>query len=104
MTGLRVFIAEDDPIVSMGYKSMLRMLSHTVCGAALDGNSAIEGVLETRPDIVIMDINMPGCDGITAANQITKMLNIPVILVTGYQNESFITRSTESGAYYYLDS
>ncbi|MCI8742462.1 MAG: ANTAR domain-containing protein, partial [Lachnospiraceae bacterium] len=49
-----------------------------------------------------MDINMPGCDGITAANQITKMLNIPVILVTGYQNESFITRSTESGAYYYL--
>lgn len=102
MADLRVFIAEDDPIVLMGYKSMLRMLNHTVCGSALDGNSAVTGVLDLKPDIVIMDINMPGCDGITAANQITKLLNVPIILVTGYQNESFITRSTESGAYYYL--
>lgn len=102
MTGLNIFIAEDDPIVLMGYKSMLRMLNHTVCGSALDGSLAISGVLELKPDLVIMDINMPGCDGITAANQITKTLNVPIILVTGYQNESFITRSAESGAYYYL--
>ncbi len=102
MADLRVFIAEDDPIVLMGYKSMLRMLHHTVCGSALDGNSAVSGVLDLKPDIVIMDINMPGCDGITAANQITKELSVPIILVTGYQNESYITRSTESGAYYYL--
>lgn len=102
MTGLRIFIAEDDPTVSMGYKSMLRMLGHTVCGSALDGNSAISEALKQKPDLVIMDINMPGCDGITAADQITKTLNIPIILVTGYQNESFITRSTESGACYYL--
>lgn len=102
MTGLHIFIAEDDPIVLMGYKSMLRMLNHTVCGSALDGNHAVSGVLDLKPDLVIMDINMPGCDGITAANQITKTLNVPIILVTGYQNESFITRSAESGAYYYL--
>lgn len=102
MTGLHIFIAEDDPIVLMGYKSMLRMLNHTVCGSALDGSQAVSGVLELKPDLVIMDINMPGCDGITAANQITKALNVPIILVTGYQNESFITRSAESGAYYYL--
>ena len=102
MAGLRVFVAEDDPIVLMGYKAMLRMLDHTVCGSALDGNGAVAGVLDQRPDIVIMDINMPDCDGITAANRITAQMNVPVILVTGYQNESFITRSTESGAYYYL--
>lgn len=102
MSGLRIFIAEDDPIVLMGYKSMLRMLGHMVCGSALDGDHAISSVLDLKPDLIIMDINMPGCDGITAANQITKTLNIPIILVTGYQNESFITRSAESGAYYYL--
>lgn len=102
MDNLRIFIAEDDPIVLMGYKSMLRMLNHNVCGSALDGNSAVSGVLNSRPDLVIMDINMPGCDGITAANQITSALNVPIILITGYQNESFITRSTKSGVYYYL--
>lgn len=102
MSSLRVFIAEDDPVVLMGYQSMLRMLKHTVCGTALDGNDAVSGVLTSKPDIVIMDINLPGCDGITAANEIGKSLTVPIILVTGYQNESFITRSTESGAYYYL--
>lgn len=102
MDNLRVFIAEDDPVVLMGCKSMLRILNHTICGTAMDGNNAVLGVLEQKPDIVIMDINMPGCDGIVAADQITEQLDIPIILVTGYQNETFINRSTESGVYYYL--
>lgn len=102
MDNLRVFIAEDDPVVLMGCKSMLRILNHTICGSAMDGNSAVLGVLELKPDIVIMDINMPGCDGITAADQITEKMDIPIILVTGYHNENFINRSTKSKVYYYL--
>ncbi|MCC8025534.1 MAG: response regulator [Clostridium sp.] len=102
MDNLRVFIAEDDPVVLMGCKSMLRILNHTICGSAMDGNSAVQSVLELKPDIVIMDINMPGCDGITAADQITEKLDIPIILVTGYQDENFINRSTKSRVYYYL--
>lgn len=102
MDRLRVFIAEDDPVVLMGCRSMLRILGHTVCGSAMDGNSAVQGVFEQRPDIVVMDINMPGCDGITAADQITEKLDIPIILVTGYHNETFINRSTKTGVYYYL--
>ncbi len=102
MENLRVFIAEDDPVVLMGCKSMLRILKHTICGSAMDGNSTVRDVLQLKPDIVIMDINMPGCDGITAADQIKEKLDIPIILVTGYHNETFISRSTKSGVYYYL--
>lgn len=102
MDKLRIFIAEDDPVVLMGCRSMLRILGHTVCGSAMDGNSAVQGILEQKPDIAIMDINMPGCDGITAADQVTEKLDIPVILVTGYHNETFIDRSTRSGVYSYL--
>lgn len=102
MEHLRIFVAEDDPVVLMGYKSMLRILEHVICGYATNGADAILGVLEQKPDLVIMDINMPKCDGISAADKILQVLNVPIILVTGYHSNNFANRSATSGAYYYL--
>lgn len=102
MEHLQIFIAEDDPVVLMGYKSMLRILDHDVCGWATNGADAVLGVLKQKPDLVIMDINMPKCDGISAADKILQILNVPIILITGYHSDNFANRSAASGAYYYL--
>lgn len=99
---IRIFIAEDDPIVLMGFVSMIRMLGYSICGTADDGSLAVSGILDTDPDIVLMDINMPKMDGLTAASEIMKKKKYPIIFVTGYHDENYIKRGTEVGAYYYL--
>lgn len=100
--GLRIFIAEDEPIVLMGFRAMVSECGHTVVGTAADGQAAIDGVLETKPDVVIMDINMPVVDGITAVEKINETLPVPAIVVTGYRSENYVERASSAEVYGYL--
>ena len=99
---LRIFIAEDDPLVLRGFMVMLEMLGHEVVATAQNGVLAVEAVPAYDPDLILMDINMPELDGISAIERIARKKPYPVILITGYQDEDYIRRGAEAGAYCYL--
>ena len=99
---LRILLAEDEFLVLMGIKSYVEKLGHEVVGTATDGLRAVELALETKPDLVIMDISMPNLDGIDAIKKINETLFIPSIIVSGYHDEKLINRATEEGVLYYL--
>lgn len=99
---LRVLLAEDEFLVLMGLKSNVEQLGYHVIGEVTNGESAVQVALEKKPDLVIMDINMPNMDGIEAIKKINETLFIPSIIVSGYYDEDLIRRATEEGVLYYL--
>lgn len=99
---LRIFIAEDEPLVLQGFKVMITGLGHKVIGSALDGNTAVDKILELQPDLVIMDINMPGIDGLEAIEKVNREIKIPCIVVTGYQDTALLERAAQLSVFGFL--
>jgi DNA-binding NarL/FixJ family response regulator len=69
----RILIVDDHFAVRTTIRSLLDWHSFQVCGDAKDGQEAIEKVIELKPDIVLLDINMPVMDGVTAAREIRRI-------------------------------
>jgi response regulator NasT len=99
---LRILLAEDEYLVLMGIKSYVEKLGHQVVGVATDGVKAVELAIEKKPDLILMDINMPNLDGIDAIKKINETLFIPCIIISGYHDEKLINRAAEEGVLYYL--
>lgn len=81
---------------------MLTNLGYLVIGEASDGQSAVNMARELKPDLVIMDIKMPGMDGIEAAKVLTEEKIAPVLLLTAYSQQDLIERAREAGVIGYL--
>lgn len=99
---LKILLAEDEYLCLMGIKNNLRLLDHEVIGECGDGNELVEFALSKKPDLIITDINMHSLDGIEAIKRINKILFIPSIIVSGYDDRELIERATEQGVFYYL--
>lgn len=99
-----VFIAEDEPVVLLGIKAMLTQLGYTVVGQAFDGREAVTQVLDLNPDFLLMDIKMPGKDGITALSEINarSRRQIPCIFISAFTDDAIITRANNAGAFCFL--
>lgn len=97
-------IADDHEVVREGLRLSLTRAPHIrVVGEATDGASAISLAERRRPSVVIMDIRMPGMDGLDAAKElIDKLPDTNVLLFTAYDERSLLTRGLESGAKGYL--
>ena len=99
-----VVVADDQSAVREGLVLLLGTLPGiTVAGQAADGNAAVELVAATRPQVVLMDLNMPGCDGTTATARITG--NYPgtrVVVLTTYADDESIIGALRAGALGYL--
>jgi two-component system, response regulator PdtaR len=102
MAGLRVLIAEDDPLVSISLSDQLDELGHTVVAVASDGQEAIDMALREKPEVALLDIKMPNVDGITAAEAIAAQLDIPMLMLTAYSERHLVMRAAEAGALAYL--
>jgi len=98
----RVIIADDESIIRMDLKEMLTHLGYLVVGEAVDGLSAVHMARELRPDLVIMDIKMPGLDGLSAAKMLTEEQIAPVLLLTAYSQRELIEGAREAGVVAYL--
>jgi AmiR/NasT family two-component response regulator len=98
----RVIVADDESIVRMDLREMLDSLGYLVVGEAGDGESAVHLSRELRPDIVIMDIKMPGMDGIDAGRILTEERIAPVLLLTAYSQEDLVERAKEAGVMAYI--
>ena len=98
----RVLIADDDPLIRMDLVEMLAEESFEVVGQVGDGERAAALAKELRPDLVIMDVKMPGKDGIQAAAEIAGEQIAPVIILTAFSERDLIQRALHAGAMTYL--
>ena len=98
----RVLIADDDPLIRMDLAEMLTEEGFEVVGQVGDGERAVELARTLRPDLVILDVKMPGKDGIQAAAEIADEQIAPVIILTAYCDRDLIQRAIDAGAMTYL--
>ena len=99
---LRVVVVEDETIIRLDLKERLESAGHHVIGEAGDGASALHMARELRPDLVVMDVKMPGLDGIDAARILTEEHVAPVVIVTAYGEHELIQRAGEAGVIAYV--
>jgi len=103
MNKLRLLIADDHEIVREGLRSLLELQGWKVVAEAVNGEDAVQKAKETNPDIAIIDIRLPGMDGIEAARQILQNgKQTKVLMLTMHDSEEFVRKAIEIGAQGYI--
>jgi DNA-binding NarL/FixJ family response regulator len=99
-----VVVADDQSAVREGLVLLLGTLAGiAVAGEAADGNAAVDVVAAVRPQVVLMDLNMPGCDGVAATRRITAEYPATrVVVLTTYADDESIIGALQAGALGYL--
>jgi response regulator NasT len=98
----RVLIAEDEAIIRMDLREMLTEEGFDVVAEASDGNEAVRLAREHSPDLVVLDIKMPGMDGIRAAEVITRERLAAVLVLTAFSQRDLALQAAQAGAMGYL--
>ena len=98
----RVLIAEDEALIRLDLKEMLEEEGYVVVAEVGDGQQAVERATELAPDLVILDIQMPVLDGLSAAEQIAAARIAPVIVLTAFSQRELVERARDAGAMAYL--
>jgi len=100
--GVRVVIAEDEAIVRLDLKEILEEEGYDVVGETGRGDEAVKLVRELAPDLAILDIKMPGQDGLTAAREITSEQSAAVLILTAFSQRNLIEEARDAGVLAYL--
>src|SRR5499426_3179701 len=102
--GIRVLCVDDHPIVREGIAAMIESQDDVVSvGEAADGKAAIEQYRKLKPDVVVMDLRMPGLGGLEATTQIRREFpTARIIVLTTYEGDEDIHRALDAGARGYL--
>jgi len=99
----RLIIADDEVIIATQLEEFLSTQGFNIIGIASSGLEAVEMAMALKPDLMLMDIVMPGeLDGIAAAEKINRALQIPVIFLTAYADEEMIQRAKPIGPFGYV--
>src|SRR5690606_24973225 len=101
-TRWRIIIADDESLIRLDLREMLTHLGYEVIGEASDGRTAVELAKRLRPDLLIMDIQMPEVDGIAAAEELTRERIAPVVLLTAFSDQVLVERAREAGVVGYV--
>jgi response regulator NasT len=99
---VRVVIAEDEAIVRLDLKEIMEEEGYEVVGETGRGDEAVELVRTHHPDLVILDIKMPGTDGLTAAREISADRLCAVLILTAFSQRDLIEQARNAGALAYL--
>lgn len=92
-----ILICDDEPMIRAGLKSMLEEIGFDAIIECSDGEKAVEMALANLPDMAILDLLMPGMDGISAAKEIRKKLKIPIIMLTSCYDGEIAKRAAAAG-------
>jgi two-component system, response regulator PdtaR len=98
----RVVIAEDEAIIRLDLKEILTSAGYDVVGESGRGDEAVELVARHLPDLAILDIKMPGMDGLRAAREITSQYQVAVMLLTAFSQRDLIEEARDAGVAAYL--
>jgi two-component system chemotaxis response regulator CheY len=100
---VKVLIVDDSVIIRRNLKDILTRLNYKVVGEASNGKEALEKYIICNPDIVTMDISMPGTDGITATIKILdRFPNATIIIVSALNQRTDVLKAINAGAKYYI--
>lgn len=97
-----VVIAEDEAIVRLDLREILEEEGYSVVGETGRGDEAVELVKQHRPDLAILDIKMPGLDGLSAAREISSGSRSAVLILTAFSQRNLIEEARDAGALAYL--
>jgi len=95
-------VVEDEPIVAVGIRSMIEDSGHEVVAMARSGEEALALLDETHPEVVVVDVKLPGIDGIETTRNLVSRSDVGVIMLTAYSDPEFVEGSTRAGAFTYL--
>jgi len=98
----RVVVAEDEAIIRLDLRELLAEEGYAVVGETGRGDHAVELVRELEPDLVILDIKMPGLDGLAAARQIAGERRAAVLILTAFSQRELVEQARDAGALAYL--
>ena len=99
---ITIVLAEDEAIIRLDLRETLEEEGYQVIGETSRGDQALELVRQMRPDVAILDVKMPGTDGITVAGQIRDEMLCAVLLLTAFSQRELIARAADAGALAYL--
>ena len=100
--GVRVVIADDEAIIRLDLKEILEEAGFVVVAETGRGDEAVKLVDEHDPDLVILDIKMPGLDGVTASKMIGDRHDVPILLLTAFSQRDLIQDARDAGVAAYL--
>ncbi len=99
-----MLIADDDPVIVRLLELNLRLAGFRV-STATRGDTAVERVLELRPDVIVIDVNMPGIDGYEACSRLRRehgMTQMPIVMLTAHAPDDDAARAAEVGVTAYV--
>src|SRR3954463_10567013 len=99
---LRVAVADDEPDTREFFERYLPRLGHQVVAAAENGRQLIDRCRESKPDLIITDIRMPGMTGLEAVGELFREQTVPVIVVTAHADPQWVDQAQSVGAFGYL--
>jgi response regulator NasT len=99
---IRVVIAEDEAIIRLDLKETLEEEGYEVVGQTGRGDEAVKLVEDLQPDLAILDVKMPGMDGLEAAGQISAGKQAAVLILTAFSQRDLIEKARDAGALAYL--
>jgi two-component system, response regulator PdtaR len=102
LDGLKVLIVDDDTDLAETLSEQLQSAGMHVVGISGDGNEALQLASIRNPDLIIMDIKLPGMDGIEVAHAINRQDPKPILFLSAYSDTKFIKRVKEMGALTYV--
>jgi response regulator NasT len=99
MRPTRVLVGEDHTVIRLDLHRLLGSAGYDVCGLAIDGIEAVECAHDLRPDLVLLDVDMPRLDGIEAARRIRAERKVPVVMLTAFGYGELLARGVEAGVH-----
>jgi AmiR/NasT family two-component response regulator len=99
---MRILVADDEAASAAGLKALLEIVGHVVVGPAVDGEQAVSLAARERPDLAIMDIDMPRLSGLDAAARMARTRPVPVILLSAHREPEYLDRAASLPVFNYL--
>jgi AmiR/NasT family two-component response regulator len=98
----RVLVADDEHLMATGLAGSLRTLDFEVVGPVASGEEALDIVADEPADLALVDIRMPGSDGLETAHRLWEERGIPSVIISAYADESYLARAQHPGVFGYL--
>lgn len=93
----KILVAEDDYLISEEIIRSLKQKGFEIIAEAADGLEAVKMTKEIHPDVILMDIKMPGIDGLEAGRQIQSTCPTPIVIITAYDNQKLVDEASSAG-------